>query len=88
MYEDEDLIVLTTTDGEEIEFVTIAGISYKGEFYSILQPTELIEGMEEDEALVFHLEMDGDESKYTIVLDEEIIDHVFAEYNRLLDSQE
>ena len=37
----------------EIDFVEIAGIAHKGNFYAILQPVELIEGMDDDEALVF-----------------------------------
>ncbi len=32
--------------GEEIDFVEIAGIAYRGSFYAILQPVELLEGMD------------------------------------------
>ena len=88
--QDEDSIVtLTSADGEEVDFVEIAGIALRGNFYVILQPVELLEGMGEDEALVFKVSQDRDgEEHFNIELDEEIIGQVFDEYYRLLDEQE
>lgn len=85
--EDDDIVTLLTADGESIDFVEIAGIAHKGKFYAILQPVELLEGMDEDEALVFRVSRDSEtgEDKFEIELDDEIIDAVFQEYNRLLD---
>lgn len=87
--ENYDIITLLSATGEEIDFVEIAGIAHNGNFYAILQPVELIEGMADDEALVFKVSRTEDgEDKFEIVLDDEIIDAVFAEYNRLLDEHE
>lgn len=88
--QDEDSIVtLTSADGEEVDFVEIAGIALRGSFYVILQPVELLEGMGEDEALVFKVSQDRNgEEHFNIELDEEIIGQVFDEYYRLLDEQE
>ena len=84
---DDDIITLLSATGEEIDFVEIAGILHKGNFYAILQPVELLEGMEDDEALVFKVSRNADGSdKFEIELDDDIIDAVFAEYNRLLDN--
>ena len=84
--EKEDYITLTTADGEEVDFIEIAGIAYKGNFYAILQPVELLEGMDDDEALVFKVTKNRDGSdKFDIELDDEIIAAVFEEYGRLLD---
>jgi uncharacterized protein YrzB (UPF0473 family) len=84
---DDDIITLLSATGEEIDFVEIAGIAHKGNFYAILQPVELLEGMEDDEALVFKVSRNADGSdKFEIELDDEIIDAVFAEYNRLFDN--
>ena len=84
--DDDDVITLTTADGEDVDFVEIAGIAYRGNFYVILQPVELLDGMEEDEALVFKVTRGkDDEDKFEIELDDAIIDAVFAEYNKLLD---
>ena len=84
--DDDDVVTLMSANCEEIDFVEIAGIAYRGNFYAILQPVELLEGMEEDEALVFKVSRGKDgEDKFEVELDDTIIDAVFAEYNRLLD---
>ena len=82
---DNDIVTLTTSDGRNVDFVEIAGINYRGKFYAILQPVELIEGMSDDEALVFQVTRVNGQDKFDIVLDDNIIDAVFREYNRLLD---
>lgn len=82
----DDIVTLLSADGEEIDFVEIAGIAHKGNFYAILQPVELLDGMEDDEALVFKVSRgENGEDKFEIELDDEIIDAVFEQYNKLLD---
>ena len=89
MEEKDDIVTLLNANGEEIEFIEIAGIAYHGCFYAILQPVELIEGMTDDEALVFKVsKLENGEDKFEIELDEEIIDGVFKEYYILLDKYE
>ena len=89
MYENDDIVTLRSADGEDIDFIEIAGIALEKGFYSILQPVVLLEGMADDEALVFKVEETEDgEDKFTIELDDDIIDAVFKEYNRLLDQME
>lgn len=84
--DDDDIVTLLSAEGEEIDFVEIAGIAYKGAFYAILQPVELLDGMDDDEALVFKVTRGKDgEDKFEIELDDATIDAVFAEYNKLLD---
>ena len=88
-YDNDDIIVLNTADGEEVEFLEIAGIAHAGNFYAILQPVELLEGMDEGDALVFRVTKDSDgNDNFEIELDDEVLDAVFSEYNRLLDDQE
>lgn len=85
---DSDPIVLYNEAGESIAFEQIAVIPLRGIVYVILQPVELMEGMSDDEALVFEiLTQDGDEV-LSIVFDDEIIDAVFAEYYNMLDAAE
>ena len=81
--EDDGIVTLMSATGEEIDFVEIAGIAYKGHFYAILQPVELLPGMKDDEALVFEVSRIDDNDRFDIVLDEELIDAVFAEYDKL-----
>ena len=85
-FADDDIVTLLSANGEEIDFVEIAGIVHNGKFYAILQPVELLDGMDEDEALVFEVSRGEDgEDKFSIVTDDEIIDIVFEKYNQLFD---
>lgn len=87
--ERDDIVTLLSATGEEIDFIEIAGIAHNGNFYAILQPVELIPGMSDDEALVFKVSRaENGEDKFEIELDDDIIDAVFKEYNRLLDEME
>ena len=80
----DEYITLLSTNGEEINFVEIAGIAYRGNFYAILQPEELLDGMEADEALVFKVTRGPDgEDKFEIELDDDVIDAVFEIYGDL-----
>ena len=82
----DDVITLLTENGTEVRFLEIAGIAYNGGFYAILQPEELLEGMEEDEALVFKVTKgEDDRDLFNIETDDNVIEAVFAEYERLLD---
>lgn len=51
--EEDDIVTLVGENGRETDFIEVAGISYKGAFYAILQPVKLLDGMDEDEALLF-----------------------------------
>lgn len=85
---DDDIVTLLNEDGEEVDFIEVAGIVLESGFYAILQPVELLEGMDEDEALVFKVTqtVDGDDN-FEICVDDDIIDEVFAKYNQLLDEE-
>ena len=83
---EDDTITLITANGEAVRFTKIAVIVHYGKYYVILQPLELIEGMDDDEALVFRVSQaaDGSES-FEVETDDDIIDAVFDEYDRLYD---
>lgn len=93
-YENEenlDVITLKNTEGEEVDFFVIAGINLDDRYYMILQPTVKMADMSEDEALVFEYfedEENQDNSSFSLTVDDDIIERVFASYNKLLDEQE
>ena len=83
--DDDDIIILVNEEGEEVEFVEIAGIAYRGNFYAVLQPVELLDGMEEDEALVFKVTRGANGGdNFEIEIDEAIIKAVHEEYLKLI----
>ncbi len=80
MLADEDIIVLQDEDGKEVEFVQIATLDYKDEWYAFLQPTELGD-MKEDEMLLFKIESDEDGEDYFVpVEDKDVTDALYNEY--------
>ncbi|MBQ4112006.1 MAG: DUF1292 domain-containing protein [Clostridia bacterium] len=85
---DSDPIILYNETGQQVAFEQIALIPLDGRVYVILQPIELLEGMADDEALVFEILQHDGEDVLTIVFDEEIIDAVFDAYYALLDESE
>lgn len=88
-FANDDIVTLRAATGEDIDFVEIAGIAHDGNFYAILQPVELLDGMNDDEALVFLVTRDEEgNDKFEICLDDDIIDAVFKEYNNLLDKMQ
>lgn len=78
-------VILMTEDGEELEFMNVFSVNLDFNTYVILQPVEMLDGMDEDEALVFLLTFEDDVEQYSMVMDDEIIDRVFEEYYRILD---
>lgn len=83
LYNDE-VIYLRSEKGEDIAFIPIAQVTLTGKKYLILQPEELLEGMDDDEALVFEVSPDG--SSFAIVLDDDVIDRVFDVYDALYEA--
>ncbi|MBE5741914.1 MAG: DUF1292 domain-containing protein [Clostridiales bacterium] len=85
----DEVIILKSADGEEIEFEDVASINYEDKFYKILAPVTPVEGMQDDEALVFEVvAVDDENDQFNIVLDEDVIEGVFAIYNQLLEETE
>lgn len=83
---EENIITLVTDTGEEVDFLEIAGVIYKEEYYSILQPVNPMEGMNEEDVLVFKVAQAEDgENTFTIETDEAVLDGVFQEYQKLID---
>lgn len=79
---DTDNVVLTDIDGEETEFEQIATIVLEDETYCILSPLDE-NGVASDEGWVFCLKDSEEQQLLELVTDEEIIDKVFGEYERL-----
>ena len=82
-----DNIKLFNENNEEIEFEQIALVPIDGKTYAILKPAAEMEGVADDEALVFAIdEVDGEEC-LVIVEDDAVIDKVFADYYVMLKAE-
>ncbi len=78
---EEEVITLYDDNNNAVDFNEVAVVEYEGEFYALLQPVEPMEGMEEDEALIFKIvQKDEDTDEFEPVTDEDLLDAVFNEY--------
>jgi uncharacterized protein YrzB (UPF0473 family) len=80
-----DVIILSNERGEQIDFEQIAVVPIAEKVYVILKPVNPMEGLGEDEGLVFSIEQNEEGVEYlALTLDEEIIDAVFTVYDELV----
>ncbi len=86
---DDSNVVLIDENEKEVEFEQIAIIPVKEQVYAILKPVKPMEGVNENEALVFELEETPEGEELLNLLDPEedsdLIDIVFAEYDKLFE---
>ncbi len=80
-------IKLYDENDKEIEFEQIALIPLNNSVYTILKPATKMEGVEDDEAVVFEL-VDDEENGDTlnIVMEEEVVNQVFDEYKKMIEA--
>lgn len=86
--ENDDNIILYDADDNPVEFEQIAIIPLDGKLYAMLKPVVLLEGMSDDEALVFVLEEDEGEEMMIVCDDDDVIDAVFEIYHKLWDEED
>ena len=75
-------------NNKETEFEQVAIIPLDEKIYVILKPITKIEGVADDEGLVFVIEEIDDEDMLVLVDDDEIINKVFDVYYQLLKEDE
>ena len=67
-----------------VEFEQVAIIPIDEKIYAILRPVAGLEGVGEDEALVFTIEEVDEEDCLVVVDDDTVVDAVFEQYYKLL----
>lgn len=81
LLDEDEIITLYDDDNKPVKFYEVACVEYQGEFYALMQPVEPMEGLGEDEALIFKVrEEDEDNDVFEPVTDERVLDAVFDEY--------
>ena len=80
-----ETVTLTTDDGEDIQFNIVTEIALGEDFYALMQPVKPLDGVAEDEALVFRIIENDDGDEYELVTDDETIDCVCASYDAMFD---
>lgn len=86
---EEDIVELTTDDGKRLKFFFVGTIEYKGKNYSAFEPAEEIEGLSEDDLVIFEVSGEDEETADLLPIeDEALLDEVFEEFCRVLDEEE
>ena len=80
----DETIILYDENQNPAEFEQVAIIPLNDKLYAILKPITKIDGVNEDEALVFVFDETDDEESLVICDDFKIVDKVFEEYYKLL----
>ncbi|MCL2234080.1 MAG: DUF1292 domain-containing protein [Firmicutes bacterium] len=82
IFGEDAVITLYDDNNKPIEFFEVASIEYQEKFYELLQPVEKVDGIEDDEAVIFEYFFDeeGEEKLFQPVNDEEILRAVFEIY--------
>ncbi|MBE7086744.1 MAG: DUF1292 domain-containing protein [Clostridiales bacterium] len=85
----EGVVELVTDDGKKMKFFFVGSIDYKGKTYSAFEPAEEIDGLSEDDLVIFEVAGGDDESEELLPIeDDALLDEVFEEFCRILDEEE
>ncbi len=86
---EDDIVELTTEDGKKLKFYFVGTIEYQGKNYSAFEPAEQIEGIEDDDLIIFELAGDDEETADLLpVEDDAVLDAVFQEFCKALEEDE
>ena len=87
--EDEGIVELTSEDGKKLKFYHIGTIEYKNAYYAAFAPAEEIEGIEEDEIIIYELRGDDEEtSELAPIEDQDLLDEVYEEFCKAMEGDE
>lgn len=85
----DDPITLYDEEDKAVQFEQVAVIPDNDKIYAILKPIDELEGVEDDEAIVFVVDYDDEGNTVLLVeKDEETAIRVFDKYYQLLDETE
>ena len=84
----DDIIILTNQDGQDVEFYNEAISTHEVLNYVVLKPVNEIEGIAEDEVLIFEFINENEEGQFYLVENEQLADEIFAKYLVLLDEND
>jgi hypothetical protein len=83
--EESNVVVLTTEDGQDMEFNIVASLDVNEDLYFVLSPKD----EEEDGVVIFKsVDITGEEETLEIVEDEEELDAVLDAFEELMNNQE
>lgn len=87
--EDEISVVdLKNEDGEVFKFYHIGTIEYKEKWYAFFQPAEEVEGLTDEEVVIFQIVGEDGDEQLAPVEDQNLLDEVFNAFCEELDDED
>lgn len=82
IFDETSIVTLYDDKKNPVDFYEIACVELNDKFYELLQPTEPMEGLGDDEAIIFELKHGDtdDEDLFEPIDNEELLNEVFSEY--------
>jgi len=82
IFTEDSVITLYDDENAPIDFFEIASVEFEGKFYELLQPVDAVDGIEEDEAVIFEYTVDEEtgDKMFKPVFDETLLDSIFSLY--------
>ena len=77
----KDNVIFTNDKGEKIEFEQYALINLNNEKYAILRPINL--GLADDILIAYNIYVDGNNYELNEVEDDELLNEIYEEYEKL-----
>lgn len=88
-YEDEEPIVLTTDDGKKYKVFYLGTVELDKRAFVAFEPAEEIEGISEDEMIIFELkEGEGENDELLPIEDDDLLDKVYQEFLNAMAEEE
>ncbi len=88
IYEEEERIIEVESEDGPVKLYHLATFPYKGETYCVFQKAEPETEEEEDEVAIFRLQEGEEEGMLEPILDDALLDEVFAEFCHLYEDFE
>ncbi len=85
---EDEVIELTTDDGKVYKMFLVGTIEYKGKTYSAFEPAEEIEGISEEDIIIFEVVGDEESAELLPIEDEKLLDEVFEEFCNALEEED
>ena len=82
--QDREPVVMAGEDGKDLEFEQCASIPYNGYLYVVFHPITPIEGIGEDECVVFRYEQKDGEEIFCLEEDEDVANEVYNAYIEMI----
>ena len=86
IFDETSIVTLYDDEQHPVDFYEIAGVEYNDKLYELLQPTEPMEGLEDNEVIIFEVQqgVNEEESTFLPIGDEDLLNEVFAEYVKVV----